>query len=237
MLNGRAHQRVDQPLEHDLTRNRFRHFDHGREIEVLDGCLYRRCRIGDRLLGPDLRIELLKLSNLAVRAPAAIAGAGVSPVGGRNLLEAARRVKASGPLVGDRLIVDKALGVRRTHGFLIEVLRFENAARAFAQGAPQTVQLAKVDVVKTATGYRASKVIGETVVNDANETVGKVDDIIIGTDKMPYAVLSVGGFLGVGTKLVVLPYDSLSTTGSKLTMPGATKDALKALPEFKYASK
>ncbi len=107
----------------------------------------------------------------------------------------------------------------------------------YAQGAPQTVQLAKVDVVKTATGYRASKIIGGTVVNDANETVGKVDDIIIGTDKMPYAVLSVGGFLGVGNKLVVLPYDSLSTNGSKLTMPGATKEALKALPEFKYASK
>ena len=107
----------------------------------------------------------------------------------------------------------------------------------YAQGAPQTVQLAKVDVVKTATGYRASKIIGGTVVNDANETVGKVDDIIIGTDKMPYAVLSVGGFLGVGNKLVVLPYNSLSTNGSKLTMPGATKEALKALPEFKYASK
>ena len=107
----------------------------------------------------------------------------------------------------------------------------------YAQGAPQTVQLAKVDVIKTATGYRASKIIGETVVNDANETVGKVDDIIVGTDKVPYLVLSVGGFLGVGTKLIVLPYESLSTTGDKLTMPGANKDALKALPEFKYASK
>ena len=108
---------------------------------------------------------------------------------------------------------------------------------AHAQGAPQTVQLAKVDVTRTATGYRASKIIGATVINDANETVGKVDDIVIGTDKMPYLVLSVGGFLGVGNKLVVLPYESLSTTGSKLAMPGATKEALKALPEFKYAAR
>jgi PRC-barrel domain protein len=75
------------------------------------------------------------------------------------------------------------------------------------------------------------------VVNDANETIGKVDDIIVGTNKMPYVVLSVGGFLGVGNKLIVLPYESLSTTGDKLTMPGATKEALKALPEFNYASK
>ncbi len=110
-------------------------------------------------------------------------------------------------------------------------------APAQAQGAPQTVQLAKVDVVKTSTGYRASKVIGATVVNEADDTVGKIDDVIIGADQKPYVVLSVGGFLGIGDKLVVLPYESLQTRSGKFTMPGATKDALKALPEFKYASK
>ena len=108
-------------------------------------------------------------------------------------------------------------------------------APAYAQGAQQTVQLAHVDVTKTATGYRATKIIGATVVNEANDTIGKVDDIVIGTDRMPYVVLSVGGFLGVGNKLVALPYEALSTTGRKLTMPGATKEALKALPEFKYS--
>ena len=106
-----------------------------------------------------------------------------------------------------------------------------------AQGAPQTVQLAKVDVVKVSTGYRASKVIGSSVVNEANDTVGRVDDIIIGDDgKSPYAVLSVGGFLGMGNKLVALPYEQLKTKDNKLVMPGATKDALMGLPEFKYAS-
>jgi hypothetical protein len=110
-------------------------------------------------------------------------------------------------------------------------------APAHAQGAPQTVQIAKVDVTRTATGYRASKIIGAMVVNDARDTVGKVDDIIVGTDKMPYVVLSVGGFLGVGNKLVVVPYESLHNEGNRITLPGATKDALMALPEFKYASR
>jgi hypothetical protein len=110
-------------------------------------------------------------------------------------------------------------------------------AFVLAQGAPQTVQLTKVDIVKVATGYRASKVIGTSVVNDASDTVGKVDDIIIGQDgKSPFVVLSVGGFLGMGNKLVVLPYEQLKTTEGKIVLPGATKDALKALPEFKYAS-
>ena len=113
------------------------------------------------------------------------------------------------------------------------------AAPAFvlAQGTPQTVNLTKVDVIKVATGYRASKVIGASVVNEANDTVGKVDDVIIGQDgKSPFVVLSVGGFLGMGTKLIVLPYEQLKAIGNKIVLPGATKDALKDLPEFKYAS-
>ena len=113
------------------------------------------------------------------------------------------------------------------------------AAPAFvlAQGAPQTVQLTKVDVVEVGPGYRATKVIGTSVVIDASDAVGWVDDIIIGQDgKTPFVVLSVGGFLGIGNKLVVMPYEQLRTTEGKIMLPGATKDALKALPEFKYAS-
>jgi hypothetical protein len=108
---------------------------------------------------------------------------------------------------------------------------------AGAQGTPQTVELAKVDVHKLAAGYRASKVIGSSVVNDANETIGKIDDLLVSPDgKQPYAVLSVGGFLGMGTRLVVVPYDTLNFAGNKVTLPGGTKDGLKMLPEFKYAA-
>src|SRR3981189_1140380 len=80
---------------------------------------------------------------------------------------------------------------------------------AGAQGTPQTVELAKVDVQKLSAGYRASKVIGSSVVNDANETIGTVDDLLVSRDgKQPYAVLSIGGFLGMGTHLVMVPYDT-----------------------------
>lgn len=108
---------------------------------------------------------------------------------------------------------------------------------ARAQGTAQTVNLVKVDVQKLAAGYRASKVIGSSVVNDANETIGKIDDLLVSPDgKQPFAVLSIGGFLGMGTRLVVVPYDSLKFTGNKVTLPGGTKDGLKMLPEFKYAA-
>jgi hypothetical protein len=66
---------------------------------------------------------------------------------------------------------------------------------AAAQVAPQTVELAKVNVQKLAAGYRASKVIGSSVANDANETIGKIVDLLVSSDgKDPYAVLSSEAF-------------------------------------------
>jgi PRC-barrel domain protein len=109
--------------------------------------------------------------------------------------------------------------------------------RAEAQVAPQTVEIAKVDVTKLAAGYRASKVAGSSVINDANETIGKIDDLLVSPDgKEPFAVLSVGGFLGMGSHLVVVPFNNLRVVDKKLMLPGGTREGLKMLPEFKYAS-
>jgi hypothetical protein len=109
---------------------------------------------------------------------------------------------------------------------------------AEAQGATQTVEVAKVDVQKLSAGYRASKVIGSSVLNDANEAIGKIDDLLVSTDgKAPFAVLSIGGFLGMDTHLIVVPYDSLNLVDNKIVLPGGSKDTLRMLPEFKYAAK
>ena len=108
---------------------------------------------------------------------------------------------------------------------------------AGAQGTPQTIELVKVDVQKLAAGYRSSKVVGSSVVNDANETIGKIDDLLVSSDgKQPYAVLSIGGFLGVGTHRVVVPYETLKFADKRVILPGGTKEGLKMLPEFKYAT-
>jgi hypothetical protein len=112
------------------------------------------------------------------------------------------------------------------------------ASPTFAQGTPQTAGIVKVDPQTVATGYRVSKVIGSTVVNDANETVGTIDDLIVTPgEKVPFAVLSVGGFLGLGTRYVVDPYNSLQVKDKvHMLLAGVTKDSLTALPDFKYAS-
>jgi hypothetical protein len=112
-----------------------------------------------------------------------------------------------------------------------------------AQGAPQEV--AKVDIQSVETAYRGSKVIGSTVYNDRNENIGKIDDVLISADgKAPYAVLSVGGFLGMGNHLIVVPtsnlkvaFDKNKSDDTKIMLPGATKDQLKGLPEYTYSKK
>jgi hypothetical protein len=102
------------------------------------------------------------------------------------------------------------------------------------------VALVKVDLSVVAQGYRMSKLIGSTVINDKNEKIGSLDDVIASKDKkqLDFAILQVGGFLGVGAHLVAVPFDSfvIDDTGSKITLPGASKEELKKLSEFHYRS-
>ena len=108
------------------------------------------------------------------------------------------------------------------------------APLAFAQGAPQTV--VNMNVSNVSSGWRASKIIGATIVNEAEEKVGTIDDLIVSrTDRIPYAVISVGGFLGVGKKLVAVPMANLQFSMDHTLMAGADKTMLKAMPEFTYA--
>jgi sporulation protein YlmC with PRC-barrel domain len=100
----------------------------------------------------------------------------------------------------------------------------------------QAVELVAVDVTTLAKGYRTSKLTGSSVMNDQNEKIGTIDDFIIDRERVLFSVLQVGGFLGIGGRLVAVPYQSLviDDTGSKIVLPHATKDELKKLPEFKY---
>lgn len=88
-----------------------------------------------------------------------------------------------------------------------------------------------------ALGWSAKKkIMGKPVYNDANEKIGLVDDLIITPDQfVSYAIVGVGGFLGLGRKEVAVPVSLLHEQQGKLVLPGATKDALKAMPQFEYA--
>jgi sporulation protein YlmC with PRC-barrel domain len=58
--------------------------------------------------------------------------------------------------------------------------------------------------------WRTSKVVGLNVYNDQNQNVGSINDLL--TDKsgnIKAAVLSVGGFLGMGSRYVAIPFEKL----------------------------
>ena len=79
-------------------------------------------------------------------------------------------------------------------------------------------------------------VLGQAVYNDKDEKVGSVDDIIITPDKaVSYAIVGTGGFLGLAKHDVAIPVSQFKLVDNKLVLPGATKEALKAIPEFQYA--
>jgi sporulation protein YlmC with PRC-barrel domain len=90
---------------------------------------------------------------------------------------------------------------------------------------------------------RASKIVGSSVYNDHDEKIGSVDDLVIGSDKTLHAVVLVGGFLGMGAKMVQVPFDKLqfgNTKGSsdnRVVMPGVTKDSLNGMPDFQYTNR
>jgi hypothetical protein len=99
-----------------------------------------------------------------------------------------------------------------------------------------TADIVRVDVNVVAKGYRTSKLTGQSVVNEKNERVGTIDDFVIGRDRSLFTVLQVGGFLGIGSKLVAVPFQSLTLDdrGEKITLPGASMEQLERLAEFKY---
>jgi hypothetical protein len=77
--------------------------------------------------------------------------------------------------------------------------------------------------------------VDEPVYNDNNDKIGSIYDLIIAPDrKATYAVLSVGGFLGMGIHYVAIPMDHFNIRDGNLFLAGATKDALKQVPEFQY---
>ena len=77
------------------------------------------------------------------------------------------------------------------------------------------------------TGWRASKLVGLKVYNDANESVGDINDIL--TDKsgmITAVVLGVGGFLGIGERKAVVPISQLQWRGDRIVAPNLTKESL-----------
>jgi len=80
------------------------------------------------------------------------------------------------------------------------------------------------------------KLIGRNVKNPQDETIGEIEAIHLDKDgRVDSVIIGVGGFLGMGERLVRVAWKDLTVTGNGEKVTTAyTKDQLKALPEYKY---
>jgi sporulation protein YlmC with PRC-barrel domain len=91
---------------------------------------------------------------------------------------------------------------------------------------------------------RASKLIGTNVKNQANETIGEINELILDKDgKVAAVVIGVGGFLGIGQREVALDYKSLNIkydpnamtdAGATTVMVNATKESIMSAPAWTW---
>ena len=111
------------------------------------------------------------------------------------------------------------------------------AADAVVQTAGSMVSVSTTELREVAMGWSAKKqILGKSVYNDTGEKVGDINDLIVTPDKaVSYAIVGVGGFLGVGEHEIAVPVGQLKQLENKIVLSGATKDALKAAPKFEYA--
>ena len=100
-----------------------------------------------------------------------------------------------------------------------------------------TIGVAVAELKEVAVGWSAKKqIFGKAVYNEKKEKVGAVTDIIITPEKaVSYVILAAGPFIGIGRHDVAIPVSQLRLQDGNLVLPGATKEAVKAMPPFEYA--
>jgi sporulation protein YlmC with PRC-barrel domain len=118
------------------------------------------------------------------------------------------------------------------------------AAPALAQsGGSAAVTRAGTGVAGEATRMapdemRASKIIGRNVYGPDDSSIGDVDDLVLDLDgRARQVVVSVGGFLGIGSKRVAVPMSELKWGDNDHLTLNLSKDQLASAPSYEYAER
>jgi sporulation protein YlmC with PRC-barrel domain len=101
----------------------------------------------------------------------------------------------------------------------------------------QTVTpIAGIDDATLARSARASKLIGNKVYK-GDTSIGQIEDVLIDLDHATTTalILSVGGFIGIGDKLVAVPVTQIKVDSEAKFTTGLTKDQLTNAPAFDFA--
>ena len=83
--------------------------------------------------------------------------------------------------------------------------------------------------------FMVEKIIGSKVINFKGETLGKIENLVVDIDtgRIVYAVLESGGFLGIGDKLLPVPWRSLAALPSEgIFFLNQSKEQMAKAPAF-----
>lgn len=106
-----------------------------------------------------------------------------------------------------------------------------------AASAAALEELRSANVAGVRDGYRISWLQGHSVINDQNEMIGTISEFVVGRDSALFAILQVGSFLVLDTYLVAVPFKTLIIDAARprVSLPGATRKALRNFPQFRFA--
>ena len=121
---------------------------------------------------------------------------------------------------------------------LAGILTAVGGANAQVAGSSTTVGVAVTELTEVAHGWSATKsILGKAVYNEAGDKIGKVEDLIITPEKhVSYMIVGAGGFVGIGRHNVAIPISQVQEQDGRIVLAGATKDNVKAMPDFVYAN-
>lgn len=114
----------------------------------------------------------------------------------------------------------------------------EDMRNAAGNAADSSKLISAYEEVKARDTLRGGSIIGKDVVNTAGENIGEVKEIAVTPDgRVSNVVVSVGGFLGVGDRLVALPWNSLEiSTATNEIKANVTKSDISQAPVFEDLS-
>jgi sporulation protein YlmC with PRC-barrel domain len=111
-------------------------------------------------------------------------------------------------------------------------------ATAQVAGSTTTIGITVAEMTQVANGWSVKKsILGKPVYNDAGTKIGVVEDLIVSPGQnVSYLIIGAGGFIGMGRHDVAISIGKIQENNGKITISGATKETLKAMPQFAYAS-
>ncbi|MEH2488053.1 PRC-barrel domain-containing protein [Bradyrhizobium sp. AZCC 2230] len=120
---------------------------------------------------------------------------------------------------------------------LLATVAFAQNPTATTDKSPPAATTATTTTTTASGEWRASKMAGLKIYNDANESIGSINDLLMDkSGAVKIAVIGVGGFLGMGEHLVAVPYEKLKFVNEAVAYTGAAGTGANPNPNAKPAA-